>query len=144
VIRKRLARRDTVDLFGTGQLDNIFPELILESYVRLRCQAVFDNEHSLCLWKRHPCTWQLKDNWRTGASQLKYDVTCVGSCIDTEIFYVFISSVELYWFATINRHHNIGCVTFRSPCKTSAFEVKPRRTLCITDHSANIRLLSSG
>jgi hypothetical protein len=43
------------------------PKLILTSYVRTRCQVVFDNEHSLYLWKRHPCTltvWRRLTDWR--------------------------------------------------------------------------------
>jgi hypothetical protein len=32
------------------------PKLILASWVRTRCQVVFDNEHAFHLWKRHPCT----------------------------------------------------------------------------------------
>jgi hypothetical protein len=32
------------------------PKLILTSQIRTSYQVVFDNEHSLHLWKRHPCT----------------------------------------------------------------------------------------
>jgi hypothetical protein len=34
----------------------IYPSTHSGKLVRTRCQAVFDNEHSLHLWKRHPCT----------------------------------------------------------------------------------------
>jgi hypothetical protein len=31
----------------------------------MRCQVVFDNEHSLCMWKRHPSTvWRQRTDWR--------------------------------------------------------------------------------
>jgi hypothetical protein len=70
----------------------IYPKLILASFVRTRCQVVFDNKHSLHLWKRHPCTWLLKDNWLTDASILQHDVTSVGSCIVTAILCLLIQS----------------------------------------------------
>jgi hypothetical protein len=38
------------------RIGKCIPKLILASEVRTRCQVVFDNEHSLHLWKRHPCT----------------------------------------------------------------------------------------
>jgi hypothetical protein len=37
-----------------------------ESYVRIRCQVVFDSEHPLRLWKRHPCAssvWRQLTDW---------------------------------------------------------------------------------
>jgi hypothetical protein len=43
------------------------PKLILGSKARARCQVVFDNDHSLHLWKRHPCTsniWRQLTDWR--------------------------------------------------------------------------------
>jgi hypothetical protein len=38
------------------RIGKCIPKLILASEVRTRCQAVFDNERSLHLWKIHPCT----------------------------------------------------------------------------------------
>jgi hypothetical protein len=38
------------------RIGKCIPKLILASSVRTRCQVVFDNEHSLCMWKRHPYT----------------------------------------------------------------------------------------
>jgi hypothetical protein len=38
------------------RIEKCIPKLILVSYVRTRRQVVFNNEHSLHLWKRHPCT----------------------------------------------------------------------------------------
>jgi hypothetical protein len=38
------------------RIGKCIPKLILASWIRTRCQVVFDNEHSLHLWKRHPCT----------------------------------------------------------------------------------------
>jgi hypothetical protein len=34
----------------------------------------------------------LKDNWRTGASKLQHDITCVGFCIVTAILCVYLST----------------------------------------------------
>jgi hypothetical protein len=64
---------------------------------------VLDNEHSLHLWKRHPCTStverQLTD-WREQVIQ--YDVTCMGSCIVTGILCLFIQSNYIELQASIN------------------------------------------
>jgi hypothetical protein len=38
------------------RIEKCIPKLILASQVRTSCQVVFDNEHSLHLLKRHPCT----------------------------------------------------------------------------------------
>jgi hypothetical protein len=38
------------------RIGKCMPKLILASWVRTRCQVVFDNEHSLHLRKTHPCT----------------------------------------------------------------------------------------
>jgi hypothetical protein len=43
------------------------PKLTVETYVRTRCQVALDSEHSLHLWKRHPCTstvWRQLTDWR--------------------------------------------------------------------------------
>jgi hypothetical protein len=42
--------------FWHRRIGKCISKLILASYVRTRCQVVFNNEHSLHLWKRHPCT----------------------------------------------------------------------------------------
>jgi hypothetical protein len=42
------------------------PKVILSGWVRSRRQAVFDNDDSLHLWKRHPCTstvWRKLTDW---------------------------------------------------------------------------------
>jgi hypothetical protein len=49
------------------RIGKYIPKLLLTSWVRTRCQVVFDNEHSLHLWKRHPCTstvWRQLTDWR--------------------------------------------------------------------------------
>jgi hypothetical protein len=49
------------------RIGKCIPLFILASQVRTRCQVVFDNEHSLRLWKRHPCTSTVKRqvmDWR--------------------------------------------------------------------------------
>jgi hypothetical protein len=49
------------------RIGKCIPKLILASQVRTRCQVAFDNEHSLRLWKRHPCTstdWRQLTDWR--------------------------------------------------------------------------------
>jgi hypothetical protein len=92
-------RWDTVDLFDTGESGNVSPKLILANKVRTRCQVVFENEHSLHLWRRHPCTsivWkQLTDlreqvtTWR-GLWGLLYshsDIVCLliqSNCIELQ------------------------------------------------------------
>jgi hypothetical protein len=43
-----------VDLFGTGKSGNVSQISLWQE--RTRSQVVFDNEHSLHLWKRHRCT----------------------------------------------------------------------------------------
>jgi hypothetical protein len=57
-----------------------------------------------------PALRLLKDNWRTGASRLQHDVTCVGACKVTAI--LCVNPIRLYWTATINKYFNMGCVTF--------------------------------
>jgi hypothetical protein len=89
----------------------------------MRCQVVFDNWHSLHLWKRHPCTltvWKQLMDWH---------VTCVGSCIVTAIC-VFINPIKLYWISTINKYFNIGWVTFWSSC---IYEYYPKYWYIFTD-----------
>jgi hypothetical protein len=58
---------------------------------------VFDNEHSLHLWKRHLCTLTV---WRqlTGASRLQRDLR---GLLYSHRYIVFINPIELYWIATI-------------------------------------------
>jgi hypothetical protein len=49
------------------RIGKCIPKLILTGWIRTRCQVVFDNEHSLHLWKRHPCTstvWRQLTVWR--------------------------------------------------------------------------------
>jgi hypothetical protein len=49
------------------RIGKCIPKLILARKVRTRCQVVFDNEHSLHLWKRHACTsavWRQMTDWR--------------------------------------------------------------------------------
>jgi hypothetical protein len=53
--------------------------------VRTRCQAVYDNEHTMTLRKRHPALRLLKHDWWIGANRLQHDVTCLGPCIVTAI-----------------------------------------------------------
>jgi hypothetical protein len=58
-----------------------------------------------------------EDNWRTGASRLQHDVTCVvGSCHSDIVFFY---PIELYWITTIEEYFYMGCVTFRSPVLSS-------------------------
>jgi hypothetical protein len=82
------------------------PKLILASYVRTRCQAVFENKHSLRLWERHLCTStverQLTDLWQ-------HDVTCVGSCDHNDNVRLLIYTIFVP-IATVNKHFIRGCV----------------------------------
>jgi hypothetical protein len=64
---------------------------------------VFDNEHSLHLWKRHPCT-------STGERQLtdwREQVTTWRGLLCSHSGIVCINPIELYWIATINKYFNI-------------------------------------
>jgi hypothetical protein len=48
------------------RIGKCIPKLILTSKVTTRCQVVFDNEHSLHLWRRCPCTstiWRQLTDW---------------------------------------------------------------------------------
>jgi hypothetical protein len=95
------------------RIGKCIPKLILASFVRSRYQVVFDNEHSLHLWKRHPCTStverQLPD-WREQVITWR-DLRGL----------LFINPIELYWIATSNKYFNMGCVTFRSPSILSGY-----------------------
>jgi hypothetical protein len=67
VSRKRFTRRYTIDFFWHRRIGKCILKIILVSYVRTRCQVVFKIEHSLHLWKRHPCTstvWRQLTDWR--------------------------------------------------------------------------------
>jgi hypothetical protein len=54
--QKRSNSRDTVDLFGTGEQGNA-PLNSSGTLSNTEMPAVFDSEHRLHLYKRHPCTW---------------------------------------------------------------------------------------
>jgi hypothetical protein len=82
------------------------PKLILASYVRTRRQVVFDNEHSLHLWKRHPCTsnaWRQLLDWREQVTTWR-DVG-----------------------GLLYRHNNIVCSLIQSNC----IELQPSITILI-------------
>jgi hypothetical protein len=97
------------------RIGKCIPKLILASYIRTRCQAVFDNEHSLHLWKRHPCistVWRQLTDWReqvTTWRDLRRPL-----CSHSDVVCIYINPVELYWIATINKYFNMGCMTFHS------------------------------
>jgi hypothetical protein len=110
---------------GNGSPDEIFSICLVQEN-----QEVYPWTHSGKLSKKEmpDSVWQwtlvkkgilalrlFEDNWRTGASRLQHDVTCVCSCIVTAM-YVFMNPIELYWIATINKYFNMVCLTFRSPC----------------------------
>jgi hypothetical protein len=83
----------------------------------MRCHVVFDSEHSLHWWKRHPCTSTVRrqlTDWREQVTTWR-DLRGL-SYSHSDI--VFINPIELYWIATINDYFNTGCVTFRSPSTT--------------------------
>jgi hypothetical protein len=72
---------------------------------------VFDNEHSLHLWKRHPCTStverQLTD-WREQVTTWRDLSGLLYSHSDIVRLLIQSNCIELYF--------NMGCVTFRSLC----------------------------
>jgi hypothetical protein len=87
------------------------PKLILASWVRTRCQVVFDNEHTLHLWK-NPCTSTVERKltvWREQVTTWRDRRRLL--CSHSDI--VFNNPIELYWIATIYRYFNMRCVTFR-------------------------------
>jgi hypothetical protein len=88
------------------RIGKCIPKLILASLVRTRCQVVFDNEHSLHLWKRHPCNStverQLTD-WRQQVTTWRdSDILCLliqSNCIELK------PSINiLIWFAWLFEH----------------------------------------
>jgi hypothetical protein len=90
------------------RIEKCIPSLILASSVRTRCQAVFDNEHSLHLWKTHPCTSTVE---RQLMDRLQHDVTCVYSHSDIVCLLIQSNCIELQpsiniliWFATLFGH----------------------------------------
>jgi hypothetical protein len=98
------------------RIGKCIPKLILASQVKTRFQVVFDNEHSLHLWKRHSCISTVErhlTNWHTQVTTwrdlrgLLYnhnDIVCLliqSNCTELQ------PSIHIF---------NMGCVTFWSPC----------------------------
>jgi hypothetical protein len=100
------------------KIGKCIPKLILESWVRTRCQVVFDNEHSLHLRIGHPCTStverQLTDwrgqvtTWRDlrGLLYSHSDIVCLliqSNCTELQ------SSINiLMWVAWLSDHSVFG------------------------------------
>jgi hypothetical protein len=76
------------------------PKLILVSWVRTRCQVVFDNEH---LWKT---SFHLFKDW------CKQVTTWCNLC---ELLYGHINPIKLHWIATINKYLKMGAWLFNHP-----------------------------
>jgi hypothetical protein len=96
VSQKRFTRRDIVDLFGTGESGNVF----LNSFwqVRTRCQVVFDNEHSLHLWKRYPCTstvWKTTDGLARAGCNMTWPAWTLVSHSDIVCLLIQSNCIEL-------------------------------------------------
>jgi hypothetical protein len=81
------------------RIGKCIPKLVLASWVRTKCQVVFDNEYSLYQWKRHPCTstverqltdWREKvTTWRDlhGLLHSHSDIVCLliqSNCIELQ------------------------------------------------------------
>jgi hypothetical protein len=47
---------ETLSICLAHENREMYPKIILENYVKATCQVVFDNELSLHMWKRQPCT----------------------------------------------------------------------------------------
>jgi hypothetical protein len=77
-------------------------------------RVVFNNEESLHLWKRHPCTltvWQQLMDWH------KQLTTWRDLCgLLSQQYCVFINPIKLYWIATVSKYFIMVCMTFQSPC----------------------------
>jgi hypothetical protein len=116
VSRKWFSSRDIVDLFGTEESRNAS----LNSFwqVRTRCQ-VAGVRHStfVALVKNKSLQFQcLKTT--DGLARAGYNMTWpVWTFMQSQRYYVFINPFELHWIVTISKYFNMGCVTFRSPCK---------------------------
>jgi hypothetical protein len=76
---------------------------------------VFDNEHSLHLWKRHPCTstlWRQLTDWREQVTTWRD----LRGLMYIHNYTVCLYQIKSYWIVIINKYFNMGCVTFRSLC----------------------------
>jgi hypothetical protein len=98
------------------------PELILASYVSTCCQVECDNEHSLHMWKRHPCTstvsrhlTDLRERFKT-----RHDLRGI---LQSKRYGVFFNPAEVYWIAAISKYFKTGCITFRSSAKLATSSV---------------------
>jgi hypothetical protein len=57
--------------------------------------------------------------WKTtdGLAQAGYNVTWPAwDLVQSQRYSLFITPIELYWIAIINKYFNVSCVTFTSPC----------------------------
>jgi hypothetical protein len=108
VSRKRFTRRDIVDLFGTGESENVSPNSSgklskneMPGNVRQWTFVALVKNTSL-----HFDCWKTTDGLvRAGCKALVYPQWC----------FVFINPIEFYWIATTNKYL-MWVVTFRSPC----------------------------
>jgi hypothetical protein len=95
---------------------------------------VFDNEHSLHLWKRHPCTSTVErqlTEWREqfiiwrdlrGLLYSHSDIVCK-------------NPIQLYWISTINKCLNMGSWLLDHP----VYWVRVLKSwLCFRDQSAHL------
>jgi hypothetical protein len=64
------------------------PKLTVASYVRTRCQVVFDNEHSSLLWKRHLSAFSV---WRPLTDRHE-QIMCELLCSHSDIVCLLIQS----------------------------------------------------
>jgi hypothetical protein len=98
------------------RIGKFISKLILASYVRMRCQVVLDNEHSLYLWKTHPYTstaerqrtdWQEQvTTWRDlcGILYRHSDIVCLliqSNCSDLQ------PSINILMWGAWLFHHSV-------------------------------------
>jgi hypothetical protein len=77
------------------------------------------------------------DWWKTtdGPARAGYNMTWPVWALVVTAICVFINPIKLYWIAAINKYFNMGCMTFRSPCKNKIPTLFIIKAACTCSHT---------